>query len=108
MFCACTRHIELDLASRAKDDQLVKLRESAKNKQRHLEGTCETLQTQLSEAEVTRRQLEWTITDLNKEKEVTVERLELSYRYFFNEHFEDFRRCEMFALLLNHCRYRYT
>ena len=22
--------------------------------------------------------------------------------------FEDFRRCEMFALLPNHCRYRYT
>ena len=70
----CTRHIELDLASRAKDDQLVKLRDSAKNKQRHLEETCETLRTELGEAEVTRRQLEWTISDLNNEKEVTVER----------------------------------
>ena len=69
-----TRHVELDLASRGKDAELVKLRESAKNKERHLEGTCETLRTQLGEAEVTRRQLEWTITDLNQEKEATVER----------------------------------
>ena len=30
------------------------------------------------------------------------------YKQRFTHLFEDFRRCEMFALLPNHCRYRYT
>ena len=30
------------------------------------------------------------------------------YKQHFTYLFEDFRRCEIFALLPNHCRYRYT
>ena len=32
----------------------------------------------------------------------------LCYKQRFTLLFADFRRCEMFALLHNHCRYRYT
>jgi len=68
-----TRHADLDRSSREKDIELTKLREAARDKERHLEGTIQSLRTQLEEVEVARRQLEWTVTDLKKDKETTVE-----------------------------------
>ena len=67
------RHAELDRSSREKDAELTKLRDMTKDRERHLEGTIQSLRTQLDEAEVTRRQLEWTVADLQKEKESKIE-----------------------------------
>ncbi|KAK2180134.1 hypothetical protein NP493_458g04063 [Ridgeia piscesae] len=69
------KHADLDRSSREKDIELTKLREAARDKERHLEGTIQSLRTQLEEVEVARRQLEWTVTDLKKDKETTVETL---------------------------------
>ena len=67
------RHAELDRNSREKDAELTNLRDITKDRERHLEGMIQSLRTQLDEAEVTRRQLEWTVADLQKEKESKIE-----------------------------------
>ncbi|KAI0229606.1 Coiled-coil domain-containing protein 57 [Lamellibrachia satsuma] len=69
------KHAELDRSSCEKDAQLTKLRDMTNDREHHLEETIQSLRTQLDEAEVTRRQLEWTVADLQKEKESKIEML---------------------------------
>jgi len=68
------RYAELDRALKGKDVSIVKLRESAQEREAELGAEIRNLTAKLEQSTVRIRQLEWSTEDLQKDKSSIVER----------------------------------
>ena len=72
----------MDRGLKDKDSSLVKVRDATLEKERQLMEAIQKLSSQLEEARVKIRQLEWFVKDLEKEKSNAIERYTTRIVYF--------------------------
>jgi len=75
----------MDRLSKEKDATLMKLRESANERERQLQSEIQTMSSKLEDSSVRLRQLEWNVQDLEKEKSNVLEKYARSNYLCFRE-----------------------
>ncbi|KAL3877357.1 hypothetical protein ACJMK2_035079 [Sinanodonta woodiana] len=69
------KHAELDRLGREKEEALSKVKEAYLEREQALQNSVRELQTKLEDATTKIRQLEWTNQDLEKDKNIQIEKL---------------------------------
>jgi len=82
--CVGRRYAELDRVLKEKDQFVTNLRQTSQERETQLQSEISSLTDRLEQCAVTKRQLEWTIQDLHKDKSTIVERLYQSHSTVFN------------------------
>lgn len=68
------RHAELDKLAREKETALTKIKEGYTEREQSLQSNIRELQGKLEESQVEMRKLEWNKSDLEKEKDLQIEK----------------------------------
>ena len=68
------RHAELDKLVREKETALTKIKEGYTEREQSLHSTIRELQAKLEDNQVEMRKLEWNKADLEKEKDLQIEK----------------------------------
>lgn len=68
------RHAELDKLAREKETALTKIKEGYTEREQSLHITIRELQAKLEDNQVEMRKLEWNKADLEKEKDLQIEK----------------------------------